>query len=69
MFMRVERGSFGEGFLTSNKTAFLPLYACFGTKGSPTRCYPVSTRLNQVQKVDAECCAPVAVVQSQARLF
>src|SRR4029077_974624 len=36
---------------------------------SQTRCYPVSTRLNQVQNVDAECCVPVGVVQSHARLF
>jgi putative SOS response-associated peptidase YedK len=33
------------------------------------RCYPVSRRINHAANDDAECCAPVEVVQSQARLF
>ncbi len=35
----------------------------------PMRCYPVDTRLNHVANDDAECCSPVELVQSQARLF
>jgi putative SOS response-associated peptidase YedK len=33
------------------------------------RCYPVGARINHVVNDDAECCAPVEVVQSQGRLF
>jgi putative SOS response-associated peptidase YedK len=33
------------------------------------RCYPISSRINHVANDDAECSAPVEVVQEQARLF
>jgi hypothetical protein len=33
------------------------------------RCYPVSTRINQVANDDKECSAPVELAQTQARLF
>jgi len=33
------------------------------------RCYPVSTRINQAANDDEECCLPVELIQSQARLF
>jgi putative SOS response-associated peptidase YedK len=33
------------------------------------RCYPVSTRINQVANDDQECCAPVEFAQNQTRLF
>jgi putative SOS response-associated peptidase YedK len=33
------------------------------------RCYPVSTRINQVANDDAECCRPVELAQIQDRLF
>jgi putative SOS response-associated peptidase YedK len=33
------------------------------------RCYPVSSRVNQVVNDDEECCAPVKVAQIQDRLF
>ena len=36
---------------------------------SVMRCYPVSTRINHAANDDAECSAPVELVQTQARLF
>ena len=33
------------------------------------RCYPVSTRVNSVAHDDADCSAPVELVQIQDRLF
>jgi putative SOS response-associated peptidase YedK len=33
------------------------------------RCYPVSTRINHAANDDAECSAPVELLQNQARLF
>ena len=33
------------------------------------RCYPVSTRINQVANDDEECSAPVDLAQTQPRLF
>jgi putative SOS response-associated peptidase YedK len=33
------------------------------------RCYPVSTRINQVANDDEGCAAPVEPAQTQARLF
>ena len=33
------------------------------------RCYPISTRINQVANDDEECSAPVELVQVQNRLF
>jgi hypothetical protein len=34
-----------------------------------TRCYPVSTRLNNATNDDQECCTPVEPPQMQSRLF
>jgi putative SOS response-associated peptidase YedK len=33
------------------------------------RCYPVSTQINHVANDDAECSAPVELIESQAGLF
>ena len=33
------------------------------------RCFPVSTRINQVANDDEECSAPVEVAEAQSRLF
>jgi putative SOS response-associated peptidase YedK len=33
------------------------------------RCYPVSTRINHAANDDPECCAPMELDQTQARLF
>src|SRR5579864_474642 len=33
------------------------------------RCYPVSTRINNVQNDDVECCRPVELAETQDRLF
>jgi len=33
------------------------------------KCYPVSTRINDVANDDAECSAPVELTETQAGLF
>jgi hypothetical protein len=33
------------------------------------RSYPISSRINHAVNDDAECCVPVKIAESQARLF
>lgn len=65
----VRRESYGFWLEPGAKTLDALLELLRPYDAGPMRCFPVSTRINQVANDDEECCRGVAVEEIQANLF